>query len=155
MSLEAKDLISKMLTKNPAVRLTASEVLQHPWSTGHVMSELQSPANVLEMMRLWRSEMKVTSSDDWLAATNVLSSRKPAAHLPKTSSPPISLVSAVSEHTQTTPYLQIPKTNIEFDRNAHKRCKTKDNNDSGSYHTQDKGFPCMEQKTKEGTIESV
>lgn len=58
MSLEAKDLIRKMLAKNPAVRLTASEVLQHPWTTGKIMSGAQT-ANVLEMMRMWRSEMKV------------------------------------------------------------------------------------------------
>lgn len=28
---EAKDLINKMLTINPAKRITASEVLKHPW----------------------------------------------------------------------------------------------------------------------------
>lgn len=57
VSAEAKDLISKMLVKNPAVRLTASEVLQHPWTTGNVMSGQQAPANVLEMMRMWKSEL--------------------------------------------------------------------------------------------------
>lgn len=62
VSFEAKDLLSKMLAKNPAVRLTASEVLQHPWTTGNVMSGAQGPANVLEMMRLWRSEMKVAAT---------------------------------------------------------------------------------------------
>lgn len=63
VSFEAKDLLSKMLAKNPAVRFTASEVLQHPWTTGNVMSGAQGPANVLEMMRMWRSEMKVCA---WL-----------------------------------------------------------------------------------------
>lgn len=28
---EAKDLINKMLTINPAKRITASEALKHPW----------------------------------------------------------------------------------------------------------------------------
>lgn len=58
LTAEAKDLISKMLAKNPAERLTASEVLQHAWTVGHTLTGAQ-PGNVLEMMRLWRSEMKV------------------------------------------------------------------------------------------------
>lgn len=31
VSLEAKDLISKLLEKDPALRLTADQMLQHPW----------------------------------------------------------------------------------------------------------------------------
>lgn len=31
MTPEAKDLINKMLTINPAKRITASEALKHPW----------------------------------------------------------------------------------------------------------------------------
>lgn len=64
MSQEVKDLLSKMLAKNPAVRITAYEAMQHPWTTGKVMSGQNCPGNVLEMMRLWRSEMKVTTRND-------------------------------------------------------------------------------------------
>lgn len=60
MSQEAKDLLSKMLARNPAVRITAYEVMQHPWTVGKILNnEPQNPANVLEMMRLWKSEIKV------------------------------------------------------------------------------------------------
>lgn len=31
MTPEAKDLINKMLTINPAKRITAAEALKHPW----------------------------------------------------------------------------------------------------------------------------
>lgn len=34
ISKEAKDLISKLLEKNPAKRYTAQQVLQHPWIVG-------------------------------------------------------------------------------------------------------------------------
>lgn len=63
MSQEVKDLLSKMLAKNPAVRITAYEAMEHPWTTGNVMSGQPCPGNVLEMMRLWRSEMKVMTRD--------------------------------------------------------------------------------------------
>lgn len=60
-SSEAIDLLKKMLEKNTAHRITASEVLQHPWLTGRKMSDKNqaTPENVLDMMRLWRSEMRV------------------------------------------------------------------------------------------------
>ena len=40
---EAKDLINKMLTINPAKRITASEVLKHPWIS--VSSPLSMPTD--------------------------------------------------------------------------------------------------------------
>lgn len=55
--------MSKMLAKNPAVRITAWEVLQHAWTTGKsLLDEGQNSANVLDMMKMWRLEMKVC---DW------------------------------------------------------------------------------------------
>lgn len=59
-SSEAIHLITKMLVKNPALRITAAEVVIHPWIVGKPMTkESDSPENVLDMMRLWRSEMMV------------------------------------------------------------------------------------------------
>lgn len=29
----------------------------------------------------------------------------------------------ITDETQTSQYIEIPKTNIEFDRTAHRRCK--------------------------------
>lgn len=36
----AKDLVRKMLTPDPAKRITASQVLQHPWMVEHVNNKL-------------------------------------------------------------------------------------------------------------------
>ena len=36
----AKDLIRKMLNPDPRVRITAAEVLQHPWMIEHVNNKL-------------------------------------------------------------------------------------------------------------------
>ncbi|KAK4886165.1 hypothetical protein RN001_002436 [Aquatica leii] len=56
---EAIDLMTKMLNKNPALRATAIEVLQHPWIIGEQIKDSNVSENVLDMMRLWRSEMMV------------------------------------------------------------------------------------------------
>lgn len=59
VSPEAIHLLQKMLTKNPALRITASEVEHHAWIRGVPMSHESDSDNVLDMMRLWRSEMMV------------------------------------------------------------------------------------------------
>lgn len=51
-------LISKMLTKDPALRITAAEVMRHAWIVGSPLSECKHE-NVLEMMKMWRSDMMV------------------------------------------------------------------------------------------------
>lgn len=48
-SASAKDLIQKLLYVNPAYRITAQEVPQHPWMKGS--SDLTSTKNVLELMK--------------------------------------------------------------------------------------------------------
>lgn len=58
-SPEAKDIISKTLEKNPAVRITAVEMIEHPWMKGEVITYDNSPNNVLDMMRMWKSQMMV------------------------------------------------------------------------------------------------
>ncbi|XP_015117756.1 serine/threonine-protein kinase 33-like [Diachasma alloeum] len=58
-SNEGKHLLSKLLERNPAFRITAAEVNHHPWisgASGHVSTE---SSNVLDMMRLWKDEMSV------------------------------------------------------------------------------------------------
>ncbi|XP_046737968.1 serine/threonine-protein kinase 33-like [Diprion similis] len=78
----AKHLLSKMLQKNPAFRVTAAEVENHPWiavsmnqyvnvyrnaSKGnHSMLQAHS-SNVLDMMRMWRTEMMRNSSQQKIA----------------------------------------------------------------------------------------
>ncbi|KAG8454045.1 hypothetical protein GDO86_000616 [Hymenochirus boettgeri] len=42
---EAKDLINKMLTINPAKRITASEALKHPWICGAILTTMLATRN--------------------------------------------------------------------------------------------------------------
>lgn len=57
-SMEAVNLMKRMLTKNPAFRIAALEVVQHPWIKGKKITE-DLPDHVLEMMRQWKQEMTV------------------------------------------------------------------------------------------------
>ncbi|MEQ2192577.1 hypothetical protein XENOCAPTIV_013884, partial [Xenoophorus captivus] len=42
---EAKDLINKMLTINPAKRITAAEALKHPWISGAILTTMLATRN--------------------------------------------------------------------------------------------------------------
>ncbi|XP_038065822.1 myosin light chain kinase A-like [Patiria miniata] len=57
VSSEAKNAIQGLLTVDPAHRLTASELLHHPWITGEKGSDSDGPKNVLEMMKQWKDEL--------------------------------------------------------------------------------------------------
>ncbi|KAL8594155.1 hypothetical protein ACOMHN_018095 [Nucella lapillus] len=57
ISEECKNCILGMLKLDPAHRLSASEVLNHPWITGQERDTSQ-PTNVLEMMKMWKDELK-------------------------------------------------------------------------------------------------
>ncbi|XP_071791570.1 serine/threonine-protein kinase 33-like [Asterias amurensis] len=57
VSDEAKNAIQGLLTVDPAHRLTASELLHHPWITGEKGSDNDGPKNVLEMMKQWKDEL--------------------------------------------------------------------------------------------------
>ncbi|XP_070581281.1 serine/threonine-protein kinase 33-like [Ptychodera flava] len=58
ISEAAKDAIQGMLKVDPAHRLTASEVLDHPWITGQDYTA-GGPKNVIEMMKHWKAELKL------------------------------------------------------------------------------------------------
>ncbi|EKX53911.1 hypothetical protein GUITHDRAFT_63893 [Guillardia theta CCMP2712] len=55
LSEPAKDLVTKMLTYNPAKRLTADEAFKHPWLRGSATDNL---LNVQENLRSWRARMR-------------------------------------------------------------------------------------------------
>lgn len=63
VSCEAKNCIQGMLKVDPAHRLSAAEVHNHSWITGEARDSRQ-PANVLEMMKLWKDELRHDKSDD-------------------------------------------------------------------------------------------
>ncbi|KAF5302300.1 hypothetical protein FQA39_LY10339 [Lamprigera yunnana] len=68
-SPEAIDLMTKLLNKNPALRATASEVSRHPWIIGRQIKESDISGNVLDMMKLWKTEMMLPTGDecDWVS----------------------------------------------------------------------------------------
>ncbi|ETI40794.1 CAMK protein kinase [Phytophthora nicotianae P10297] len=47
VSPDAKDLISKLLVKDPALRLTADQMLQHPWMNANAEATLRRPSPLL------------------------------------------------------------------------------------------------------------
>lgn len=57
VSEEGKNCILGMLKLDPAHRLSAAEVLNHHWITGETRDTSQ-PSNVLEMMKMWKDELK-------------------------------------------------------------------------------------------------
>lgn len=54
----AKDLITKLLTSDPANRLTAAEALEHPWLTGKSASDKPVLSNVLKSLREFQAKNK-------------------------------------------------------------------------------------------------
>ncbi|GLV39992.1 uncharacterized protein CBL_10888 [Carabus blaptoides fortunei] len=74
VSPAAVNLLTKMLCKNPALRISAAEVGRHAWLRG-ASHEHDSPENVLDMMQLWSSEMMMQTSDrvsDWATAFSIV-----------------------------------------------------------------------------------
>ncbi|KAK5643262.1 hypothetical protein RI129_007107 [Pyrocoelia pectoralis] len=73
-STEALDLLTKLLNKNPALRSTAVEVTQHPWIVGEEINHTKGSENVLDMMRLWRSDMMLPIGDecDWVSEAKAI-----------------------------------------------------------------------------------
>ncbi|CAH1250543.1 serine/threonine-protein kinase 33-like isoform X5 [Branchiostoma lanceolatum] len=57
ISEDAKSILSSMLRVDPAHRLTASQILDHPWVTGLDGNSTQ-PTNVLELMKQWGKELR-------------------------------------------------------------------------------------------------
>lgn len=61
VSDNAKSLLEKMMRVDPAHRLTATEVLHHPWITGNEAQ--QESTNVLELMKMFRDEQNQKTDD--------------------------------------------------------------------------------------------
>ena len=58
ISAEAKDFIKKVLVANPANRMNAQQIKNHPWISGKV--KVQPPSvNVLHKMRDWNTKRKI------------------------------------------------------------------------------------------------
>ncbi|XP_010538709.1 PREDICTED: calcium-dependent protein kinase 21-like [Tarenaya hassleriana] len=59
ISESAKDLVRKMLTKNPKKRITASQVLEHPWIKGGEAPDKPIDSAVLSRMKQFRAMNKL------------------------------------------------------------------------------------------------
>lgn len=65
ISDEAKNAIQGLLKVDPAHRLTASELLDHPWITGDRSRPMNNgPTNVLEMMKQWKNDLLLEDKDE-------------------------------------------------------------------------------------------
>lgn len=64
----AKNLLLGMLKVDPAYRRTAKEILNHPWITGD--SEASETSNVLELMKMYREELRQGSESQENSETN-------------------------------------------------------------------------------------
>lgn len=98
LSPEIKDLIILLLMKDPVHRIRATEILQHPWILNKTLTK-NKESNILKIMKEWKAEMTVPAGkeSDWVAAnavSNTLNADTRLLHQP----------------------LQLPKTNITFDR---------------------------------------
>ncbi|KAL7087916.1 hypothetical protein ACP275_13G097500 [Erythranthe tilingii] len=59
ISDSAKDIVSKMLTQDPKKRITAAEVLEHPWIKGGEASDKPIDSAVLSRMKQFRAMNKL------------------------------------------------------------------------------------------------
>ncbi|XP_076445790.1 myosin light chain kinase A-like [Babylonia areolata] len=94
ISEECKNCILGMLKVDPAHRLSAAEVLNHPWITGEARDTNQ-PANVLEMMKMWKDELR----NDLDNPSNEQDDRVDSLECPN---PPITLPTISTATTTTT-----------------------------------------------------
>jgi len=70
LSSSVKDLIGKLLIRDPLARLTAEQVLSHPWVTGETASDAPMSLNVIESIGAFRSQCRLKK-----AVAKVMSNR--------------------------------------------------------------------------------
>lgn len=63
-SPELRDLIGRVLNKDPAARITAAELLNHPWLKGKKLIDYSQSHNVIDMMRLCNKDMRISLDDE-------------------------------------------------------------------------------------------
>ncbi|KAH6584050.1 hypothetical protein BASA50_003028 [Batrachochytrium salamandrivorans] len=77
----AKNLCELILQLNPAKRISAAEILQHPWTLNQAMETSQLNANVLDMMRSYNAERRFRRGIiAVIAAHRFMSALKPRGH---------------------------------------------------------------------------
>lgn len=70
VSVEAKDLIARLLVKDPKIRLTADQAMKHKWVVNHVRKKVPSPNLLLDTLDRLR-EFRVMNNLN-LAAMNYI-----------------------------------------------------------------------------------
>ncbi|XP_044255729.1 serine/threonine-protein kinase 33-like isoform X2 [Tribolium madens] len=106
LSQELEDLILLLLVKDPVKRIRATEVLQHPWISSKKMSKAMYSYNIMDKMKEWKSEMTVETGavSDWVMT-------------------PDEAIEA--NRSQTKQAMNLPKTNINFDRASRRMSNPK------------------------------
>lgn len=65
---EAEDLIKSILDKDPVTRITALEILKHPWLLDNKISS-RKDETIIDYMKKWRSELILPGEEsDWVGS---------------------------------------------------------------------------------------
>lgn len=65
---EAEDLIKCLLDKDPVTRITALEILKHPWLLDNKITS-RKDENIIDYMKKWRSELILPGEEsDWIGS---------------------------------------------------------------------------------------
>lgn len=72
ISAEAKDLVSRLLTVDPAKRITCDEVLAHPWIAGDKASSKKLGPHHQKRLREFNARRKLRKGINMIIAVNKL-----------------------------------------------------------------------------------
>ncbi|KAG5883401.1 hypothetical protein JTB14_031290 [Gonioctena quinquepunctata] len=68
VNIDCIDLMKSMLVKDPAKRITALEILKHPWLVDNKIKS-RKDETIIDYMKKWKSEMTLPGEEsDWFSA---------------------------------------------------------------------------------------
>uniref|UniRef100_A0A8C5QWQ1 Serine/threonine kinase 33 n=1 Tax=Leptobrachium leishanense TaxID=445787 RepID=A0A8C5QWQ1_9ANUR len=119
VSEAARDVLQRLLNVDPAHRMTARELLDHPWLKGETRV-LQRLLNVLEMMREWKDEDSEEVQPVDGESKGELEGQVGSLSITEERSSPVSVISAsetdssASSSKPSTPTQKVPKKTSSF-----------------------------------------
>jgi len=155
----AKNLLLGMLKVDPAYRRTAKEILNHPWITGD--SEASETSNVLELMKMYREELRqgsenqegqeannnISGMEDGLASSSEASSESPKEESDRKQSD--------SAKASSTPKKPNPSSNRRTSNQTPRRGNTTNSMAPPSPGTRDAHSPSRARDSSSSSSKSV